>query len=279
MSLWKSLKIEKFQNSPQARIEKTQFKNKEASFCTCHKASLTMEATIVIPLAAALLIMILFFFRVIQVQAVVEEALIYAGRKTAVESSILESETAQFASAEVFLLQALKDEPVITHYVDNGCMGILLLGSDFEGNRIVLQANYRVKFPIRMFGIDGIFLWNRDVFRKWTGDTPVNDEREETWVYVVPDGEVYHSTKSCRAIKRNIDKAYLKIVQNLRGANGQKYYACSNCAKESTETDIVYYTDYGVLYHGKLDCRYLKRTVNKQALSEVKDRRPCSYCY
>ena len=279
MSLWKSFIIEQFHNSPQAHMQKTQSRNKETSFCICHKASLTMEATIVIPVAASFLIMILFFFRIIQVQAVVEEALIYAGRKTAVESSILDSELVQFASAEAFLLYALKDEPVITSYVDNGSVGVVLLGSEFEGNRIVLQANYRVKFPITIFGIDGIALWNRNVFRKWVGDMPVSDTEGEVWVYVTPNGEVYHATASCRALKRNIHQEYLKIVQDLRGANGQKYYACSYCAKESTEIDIVYYTDYGALYHGKIDCKHIKRTVNKQALSEVKDRRPCSYCY
>lgn len=271
--------IETLHNSPQARISKTQSRSKETSFCICHKASLTMEAIIVIPVAAGFLIMMLFFFRVIQVQATVEEALIYAGRKTAVESSILDTEFLQFASAETYLLWALKDEPVIARYVDNGSLGVVLLGSDFEGNRIVLQANYRVKLPITMFGIDGISLWSRNVFRKWVGDMPVSDAEGETWVYVTPEGEVYHSIASCRAIKRSIHKEYLKIVQELRGANGQRYYACSYCAGESTEIDIVYYTDYGALYHRKIDCKYIKRTVNKQALSEVEDRRPCSYCY
>ena len=279
MSLWKFLNPEKNTNSPQAYMRINPIIDKETSFCTCHKASLTLEATIIIPVMAAFLITILFFFRIIQVQMAVEEALIYAGRKTAVESSIIDSEAAQFASAEAFLLLALKDETVVQRYVQNGSLGVVLLGSDFTGNRIVLQANYWVKLPITMFGIEGISMWSRNVFYKWVGDMPVSNAEGETWVYATPEGEVYHSIDSCQAITLTIHNTYRSFVGNLRGVNGQKYYACSYCVAENTDVSIVYYTEYGTLFHENLNCKHIRRTVNKVALSEVKDRRPCSYCY
>lgn len=277
MSLWNTSKIRKKYNSPQSRASNQKSRSKETSFCTCQKASLTLEATIVIPLVAGFFVTILFFFRVLQVQASVEEALLYAGRKTAVESSVVEEEIALFASAKAYLMVALEDEPVVKKYVKQGSFGVALLGSQLEGNEITLRAHYTVKMPISMFGMEGISLWNRATFRKWVGDRPESEEGQ--WVYIAQTGTVYHATDSCRAIKIKILRAFARDVTYLRGANGQKYYECHRCAKGSSGSQIVYYTNYGSLYHGKLDCSAIKRTVSKIELSEVGERRPCSFCY
>ena len=53
---------------------------KETSSYAFRKGSYTIEAAVVIPLAAGFLVSMLFFFRIIQVQASVDEALIFAGR-------------------------------------------------------------------------------------------------------------------------------------------------------------------------------------------------------
>ncbi len=283
MSLWKISQIFEVSHSPQAYSVKPKLninvQIKETSFCTCHKASLTMEAAIVLPILAGFLATLLFFFRVIQVQAAVEEALLYAGRKTAVESSLIEDEVLLYASAKAFLMHALEGSDVVDRYVEQGSIGVVLLGSSFEEEEIVLRAHYRVKFPIMLFDINGIQLWNRNSFRKWVGNQPQNEEVDDTWVYIAETGEVYHSTDLCRAIKITLRTAYKGEMKDIRGVNGQKYSACSKCAEENTLIGMVFYTDYGVLYHGKMDCSYIKRTVEKTRLSEISNRRPCSYCY
>ena len=48
---------------------------KGAPFCASGKASFTIEAAVIFPLFAGLLVTILFFFRVLMVQQTVEEAL------------------------------------------------------------------------------------------------------------------------------------------------------------------------------------------------------------
>ena len=70
----------------------------EASFCTCKKGSLTLEATVVLPLMAGFFISILFLFRVLMVQAAVEEALVYVGRVIAVESCVFDEEGTLYIS-------------------------------------------------------------------------------------------------------------------------------------------------------------------------------------
>lgn len=281
MSLWNIFNISKLYNSPHKRIykqkSKKQSNRKETSFCTCHQASLTIEATIIIPLLAGFFVTILFFFRVMQVQTAVEEALLYAGRKTAVESSAVTEEAALLASAKAFLMQTLSDEPVVGRYVKQGALGVALISSKVEENEITLRAHYTVKLPISLFGIDSIALWNRGTFRKWVGDSQESEDKE--WVYIAETGEVYHSTDACRAIKLKILRAFARDAAYLRGADGQKYYACRSCAKGCTGEEVIYYTNYGVLYHRKLDCSDIKRTVSKIEFSEVGERRPCSFCY
>lgn len=288
MSLCNFSQVHRFAYSPQAYKRKNimqttqSTKNptyKETSSCICHKASLTVEAAVVIPVVAAFFASLLFFFRVIQVQAIVEEALLYAGRKTAVEGSVVEDDAVLYTSAKGFMMYALKDEQIIARYVEQGSLGVVLLGSTFDEDRITLSVHYKVRLPIVFFEIDGITLWNRATFRKWVGDNPKGESEEGDWVYITETGSVYHATSACRVLNLRISAASLQEINEVRGLNGQKYYACSQCAESYANAQKVYYTDYGTLYHYRMDCQYIKRTVEKVLLSEVDEKTPCSYCY
>ena len=53
----------------------------KASLCSFFKGSYTLEAAVIIPVAAVFFLTLLFFFRVLQIQTEVQEALNYASRK------------------------------------------------------------------------------------------------------------------------------------------------------------------------------------------------------
>ena len=283
MSLWKEHKKGNNYISPQSRkITHKQIStkiDKEASFCTCHKASLTVEVAVVVPLVAGFFVSLLFFFRVIQVQARIEEALLYAGRKMAVEASVLEDEVLLYASARGFLEQALKEEPIIERYVAYGTYGIFLMAPHLDEEEVTMRVYYEVKFPIAFFGLDGIHLWSRGTFRKWVGDQTKKETVTGEWVYVTATGTAYHATDTCQSVRVRVYKTDMAKIGGLRGKNEQKYYLCSRCAEENDSATEVYYTDYGSLYHTSLDCAYIKRTVEKIPISEIGQRTPCSYCY
>ena len=276
MSLRCCLQKNIFMCSPHLCTRKRLKRNSEASFCTCEKASLTLEAAIVVPIAMGFLTIFLFFFRVIQVQAKVEEALIYVGQVLAVEGHILESEDQNYLLAKALLVSTLSKSEVVEDYVVGGSAGILLLGSEFDGNEIFLHANYEMRLPVSFFDVKSLHMYSQNSFVKWNGDIEINGEDE--WVYITPTGTVYHATPSCRTLDLTIREGLLADMEEIRGANGQKYYLCEKCM-EDEEILIVYYTDYGSLYHGKLSCSALKRTIIKVALSSVQERRGCSYCY
>ena len=108
MSLWNKKQVIKGKISPRICTQTINFIRQRTSFCTCEKGSLTVEASFIVPLTIGFLGIILFFFRILQVQIRVEEALMYAGRTVAVESSTISSETALFLLAEAQMISALE---------------------------------------------------------------------------------------------------------------------------------------------------------------------------
>ena len=132
MSLWRNILDKKKVHFPHRRALKLFIPTQRASFCTCEKASYTLEAAVVIPLVAAYLVTLLFFFSIIEIQCEVDEALLYAGRKTAAESSVVDSNEVLFASAKAYLIYALQDSMQVERHVKHGAFGVGLWQSSFQ---------------------------------------------------------------------------------------------------------------------------------------------------
>lgn len=277
MSLWNIFQNKKRISSSHKRIYNKPTYSQRASFCTCPSGSYTLEAAIVIPLVAAYLVTLLFFFHVLEIQCEVDEALLYVGRKTAVESSVVDSDTLLFLSAEAYFVYALQDSQQVEKWVEHGIAGIYLWKSVFNEETIHLHAEYVIKLPISIWGIDELKLTSRNTFRKWIGDR--QEEVEEGYVYVTKYGEVYHKNLNCRTINISVKVSTVGEIFYLRGKDGQKYYECSRCTWTDSKRERVYYTDYGTLYHKDIACSAIKRTVDKIKEEEIGQRRPCSYCY
>ena len=154
---------------------------KETSFCAYPKASLTIEAAVVLPLTMSFLFVFLFFFRVLFVQSVIEEALIYTGRVMAIESIITEDEAALYVSAEAIFKKKILESKDVGRYVMGGIMGVSLLDSEMTENPIELKADCMVLFPINLFGFQGIRLSSVNHFVKWNGDVYKEDSQKQ-WV-------------------------------------------------------------------------------------------------
>ena len=276
MTLWTYFRQKRVLCSPHRRTFNKQIVFQRASFYICQKGSYTLEVAVVVPLVAMYLVTILSFFSILEAQCVVEEALLYTGRKTAVESSMVDSEEALFLSAKAYLLYALQGNATVKKHIKHGALGVYLWNSEFDGEDLILRADYVVQLPISFWGIGEIELNSEYYFKKWIGDNP--EESDSSFVYVTKYGEVYHVNLSCRAINLSVKETKIGQITSMRGKNGQKYYECSSCdGKDNKER--VYYTDYGTLYHKDIACSKIKRTVEKIKLEDVDKRRSCSYCY
>ena len=279
MSLWNFF-YHLIKSLPRHTKIKLHTRNKETSTCTCHKASYTLESAILFPLAAGFFVAILFLFRILQVQVFVEEALIYAGKKTALESSVVSSDHALLLSANAFFLYALGEHDISNRDVVGGIWGISLFGSDSTEEELVLKASYQMKLPINFFGKKYFTITHQNTFRKWNGVYANNKENEElsAYVYVTPSGNAYHKTSQCRTLDLSIQQIHIDKILTIRGEDGQKYYPCSMCSEQKRRM-YVYYTKYGSLYHIDIHCSSIKRTILKIPITEIGNKKPCNYCY
>lgn len=240
------------------------------------KGSYTLEAAVVLPLVAGFFVTVLFFFRVMQIQTGVQQALSYAGRKTACEASIVHSQAALLTSAEAYFIGELKKCGYVEQYVSGGHIWISPVRSDVSGSYIDLKVDYFVKLPIDFFTVKGFSVSQQCRSRKWTGDRE-NDSLED-YVYVTENGTVYHLSRSCTYLDLSIQAAESGQMEEKRNKNGNKYYGCSDCAAENECPSVVYITDYGTCYHHSLTCSSLKRTVFMIPLSQVGGKGACSKC-
>lgn len=272
------------------------FPTQGAPRCTCYAGSFTLEAAVILPILASFFVSILFFFRVMQVQLEVQQALDDTGRRLAVylagdnsagesvEGELTEEDVSslgsltEYAAAGILLQKELKGSKTASEYVRGGLAGITLFGSEFSTDQIHLKASYRIRLPVRIFWVWEVKIAQRADCRKWTGWKERGEDAEEDLVYITETGTVYHTTRSCTHLTLSIRSVTIGEIPQLRNENGDKYRECMICMDKNISGGQLYITDQGDCYHSDLGCSGLKRTIYTVRLSEVEGRRACSKC-
>lgn len=256
---------------------------KETPPCIRAEASYTAEASVILPLFTGFMVFLLFFFRMLQVQQIVGNALVETGREMAV---IAYEEQNGYAGsslplAKIKLLLKLQESGSVAQFVSGGKYGISLSRSDLSGNYVELTADYSLRLPIGLFGRQEIAVSQRVKCRKWTGSQGTDEagEGEEQIVYITPCGSAYHRDKNCSYLRLSVRQVPASEVENFRNADGGKYYKCRKCMKDQEMHSMVYITAYGNRYHTTTDCMELKRTIQAVRLSQVGSRHACGKCW
>lgn len=273
-------------------------KNRGIARYACPKAVLTVEAAAVLPFFVCFMVFVLYFFRVLQVQAGVSQALQYAGRRTAAEYSMQTSSSGQekddftkktgeeaggsgigLLQASVFFHKQLKKQNCPTQYISNGIAGISLLQSDFSGNYVELKAVYRMKLPVTLPAAVQYRIVQQAKCRKWTGCQSGQDGQEDdTWLYYTEYGTVYHASRSCTHLDLSIRGVTYAQALSSRNQSGGKYHKCEKCGSGASSRSMVYVTDYGDRYHSSLTCSGLKRKIYMIRKSRATEKRMCKKC-
>lgn len=275
-------------------FQKTDLKCKcgEMPGCTCQKALLTVEAAAVLPFFVCFMVFIMYFFRILQVQAGVAQALQYAGRKTAAEycaqsrftkDGTGDSYAVGLWKANLYFQKQLKKQKCPVQYIKRKASGISLLQSDFSGDYVELTAVYDMKLPSGLLGNIKYRIVQTAKCRKWTGYQPgQDDQQDETWLYYTEHGTVYHADRSCKFLDLSIRGVTYSQAKSSRNQSGGKYYECERCRDADgsirNTKSMVYITDYGDRYHCSLMCSSLKRTIYMIKRSKATEKRMCSKC-
>lgn len=245
------------------------------------KASMTVEAAVVLPLFAGFLVLLMFYFRVMEVQISVEQAAAYTARTSAAAIRD-EGASVSYSKMTLLLYQNLKRMDVPLNYIDKGAAGVSLLGSDFTGTSIRLHVTYKITFPIGFFGKLRVPTEQEVTCRKWCGwvDQDAGTGSDIDYVYVTETGRAYHNSRGCPYLDLSIKKVGFRAITSLRNKSGGKYRRCSLCTKKGKKGEYrsVYITDYGDCYHADLQCSSLKRTIYLLPRAKIGSRKGCTKC-
>ena len=270
-----------------------------ASRCGMAAASMTVEASLVLPL-------FLFFFlnlsnaiEMIRLHGNLELALWDAGNQMAIYGGTLSTidlmgkeeelqseewwqQLSGIAFSYTFVKQAIRDylgdayleqAPIL-----GGINGLQFAESDiFTGDD---TFEIVVAYGVRPFGQIAAFrpfgMVNHYYGHLWNG-YQLPTEQETDSVYVTEHGNVYHEDINCTHLKLSIETVSIKEAQTARNAYGERYHMCELCGG-ALITDPVWITTEGNRIHIDKNCSGLKRTIYTIERAEAGAYRPCSRC-
>lgn len=280
------------------------------------KASLTVEAALVLPVFLYFLLSFLYFIQIFTVQETIQAAITKMGLNLAKTSYIfkdfpdiedalsfdftvfnneyelgLDELADHLASGNLIKLYAKKY--LDTDQINRSCIVDGFDGINFTGSSILcgedyidIVVSYEVSIPVKIFALGDMRMVQRVRLRNWTEyeaapayQTEETANGDDTYVYITDTGSVYHKDENCSHIKLSV-RAVQGIPAGLRNEYGGKYTPCEACCTGHEDENATYYiTSDGTKYHTRRDCPKIKRSVRKVKRSEAGNRTPCKRCY
>lgn len=263
-------------------------KTRGRTFPSALKGSLTIEASLVLPVFLFFMTAIIHFLLLISLQSDIQLRIDEAAREIGKRAYVAdESEVLSLVNGNSLTIrkQILSDE--LTDRINNssiigGVSGFHTILSSYNDNSGILDiiATYKYRFPYLPARIGTFSIMQRCYCRAWIGapldESTSSGAEDEQIVYITPTGRAYHTSPSCNYLDLSIKSVLYSEVDSLRNLGGSRYGRCS-CAAKVTDGK-VYVTSYGILYHLDLTCSKLKRTVKAVPISQVGGRHLCPKC-
>lgn len=241
------------------------------------KGSITVEASIAVPVFFLAVVTVLYLLEMMAVHTAVRNGLQYAGKKAATESCM--TQVLLPSKIELDVTEAIGAERLNRSIIEGGSGGIHCHKSRMSVRTGIgqLTAEYQVRIPVPMFGIAPVKCSETMKIKTWSGyeKEGLTDKGEET-VYITETGTVYHKNLKCPYLDLSVRMVSGSSVTGLRNESGGKYYLCERCGKKNSTR--VFITGYGDHYHSERNCSGLKRTVQAVPLSEAAGKGACSKC-
>ena len=257
-------------------------------------ASLTVEASLVLPFFVFAVLFFLYFFQFLYLQDSVQTAITEAGKFLSRYEKVSEELKLSEGVKELLLKQRfyeyLDKETINKTCITGGIYGIFVsMEEENPDSEIKITARYQIGFPIPFFGEKKSLVIQKVKTRAFVGlpikktlgrvdrDEHESDELQEQ-VYVTENGTVYHLSESCTHLKLSISAITSGQIKYARNENGGRYKACEKCVGNRQAEGTVYIAREGDRYHNSLGCSGLKRMVYTVLYTEVLGKRRCSRC-
>ena len=284
---------------PRLKRRKNCGKRTFPSIFLCLGGSMTVEASVVLPLFLFAMVTMTMPFAMMnrqrQVQAVVESVcedlcqLAYVGyelkeKKTEIklpeEGLDMEFDVdgldgaAMMAYAQVQVRRKLNESQI---------RKLSLSQSEFmeDGEMVNLVASYEMALPFPVLGLSAVPMTSASCRRAWIGkeggwlEDGAGEDYDEI-VYVGKNSTRYHESRTCHYLYNQLTGVSREEVDSLRNADGKKYHPCAVCG--GGIGGQVFIMRSGTSYHGSSSCTAIMAYVKAVKKSEVAHLGGCSYC-
>ncbi|MCD8120030.1 MAG: hypothetical protein LUE29_11245 [Lachnospiraceae bacterium] len=266
--------------------------------------SVTVEAALVLPIVIFTFLSFFYFFTQIRFEMIMQDsftstgvtgALVYGAEEQGEEAldefagtelaTLLSGTGAGLVrglalSSYVYSTNSSAISPFITGRIGGGGIkNFSLLGSsyDMEASEGTLSVTYKFTLPWVGKAFSGQTSVQSGYFHSWVGRSMKD---EVTWVYMTPNGSVYHLTTDCTYLTKRIQTVSLETAKTKKNAYGISYTACTSCSDAGTQSGgNVYITTYGTKYHYDINCTAITHDIRRLTLEEAQESYPlCSKC-
>ncbi len=263
------------------------------------RASMTLEASIALPLFIFFFVNIMTLFNIVKVQSDMEAALHQTGSEMSLKAFDLrfgettlgadgEGVLDYIAGAAGILYAKDKVENYLGSGIDRSCITDGYSGMSYINSRVLLGndiidlvVDYKVHPMIPIIGFEEFGVESRYYGHAWTGYDITSGletrEYDEEMVYVTEHGSVYHRSIDCQHLNLHVRSVDFSEIGSLRNNDRGRYYPCEYCGG-NIGAGNVFITGYGERYHSSVNCPGLKRSIYTVPISEVGGRGPCSSC-
>ena len=238
------------------------------------RASLTVEAALVLPLFLFVLLLLALPFRMMTAERQVQRAAEEVSARAAALAALQDEASAQYTAS--LGEQALVRDPNVS--------ALSAERSSFlsDGETVSVVLDYRYQIPVPLFRLPSLSCSCTATRRAWIGETDPENRLSETaadeLVYIGKNSTRYHKSAHCHYLSNALSALSVEAAKNARNAGGGRYHACPVCARAVT-AGTVYIMPSGSAYHRDPACRAIRAYVRAVRLSEVRSLGPCSYCY
>lgn len=254
------------------------------------QASMTVEASIVLPLFLFFFLNLMTSIELIRLHGNLELALWETGNRMSVYGSILDDPNEKeswwkelegviwsytYVKSQIidYLGRDYLEQSPLTYGTD----GLQFLESNVYENKDCFEVvvTYSVSPVYNILGFRQFRMANKYYGHLWNGyELPGT---EEVFVFVTENGEVYHTDRNCTHLQLSVRLVTRQQVLAERNNLGNRYTACEKCGSGGM-AEAVYITDEGERYHNERDCPGLKRTVAYIPLSQAENLPLCLRC-
>jgi len=266
------------------------------SFLKKSGASLTLEASLVLPLFLFYIMTLLYGLEIIRFQSDMQQALSIEITRESFEAyqkdygEVGDAVTGKnmIRMSDSVAAQNIKD------YLDSQILPYLCVDKGRDGLMVTIQENisgtdnrslsvtYKIKPFLYLMPIGDMKITEKMVMHDFTGYRKEKDAiwsnfgEEGIYVFVTPNGEKYHFSESCTYLKVKLQAVESSKVKESRNLDGEIYRPCEVCGGGNCY--VVYVTKWGNRYHTKTDCNAIQKNVQRVLLSQVGGRTVCSKC-